>query len=128
LWFVDDYLIGASMLDYPKRQLDKNTAWLKSDFVVDSNVWRLSKLLLMSLLSKEYHDEVNIRFKEKIELFVTNVFTDKPVSMKYRGAFKMLERTDGKLTYIGELGRYGKLDNVIIEYLKSKRQSEKSKK
>ena len=76
------------MLDFPKRELENATAWLKSDFVVDSNVYRLSKLLIMGILSNEFSREINIRYKDSIKLLVTNVFTEKPVSMKYRGVFE----------------------------------------
>jgi hypothetical protein len=120
LWFVDDYLIGACMCDYPKRKIGAGTAWLKSDFVIDSDVPKLSKLLIMAILSEEFKKEVGIRFKENIYNFVTNVFTNNPVSMKYRGVFKLHTRETGKLVYVGEAGSYNRLNvEVLQKYLKS---------
>lgn len=121
LWFVDDYLIGACMLDYPKRKVGNGgLAWLKSDFVIPSEVPKLSKLLIMAILSQEFKDEVSIRFKENTQRLVTNVFTKHPVSMKYRGVFKLLTREAGKLVYVGETGKFGRLqEEVLRRYLKA---------
>lgn len=120
LWFVDDFLIGACMLDFPKRELENATAWLKSDFVVDSNVYRLSKLLIMGILSDEFSREINIRYKDSIKLLVTNVFTEKPVSMKYRGVFDLRARESTKLVYVGVCKKYGTLNQVIKKYTTQK--------
>jgi hypothetical protein len=120
LWFVDDYLFGACMLDYPRRKIGAGTVWLKSDFVIDSEVPKLSKLLIISILSEEFKKEVTVRFKENANFFVTNVFTTKPISMKYRGVFKLHTRESGKLIYVGEAGKYNRLNvEVLQKYLSS---------
>jgi len=118
LWFIDDYLFGACMLDYPRRKIGPGTVWLKSDFVIDSEVPKLSKLLIMGILSEEFRKETMVRFKENINFYVTNVFTTKPISMKYRGVFKLHTREAGKLIYVGEAGKNGRLkQEVISKYL-----------
>jgi hypothetical protein len=121
LWFVDGYIIGGCMLDYPKRKVaDGGVAWLKSDFVISSNVPKLSKLLIIAILSEEFKYEVSIRFKESISTLVTNVFTKKPVSMKYRGVFKLYTRENNKLIYTGETGKYNRLKvEVLDRYIKA---------
>ncbi len=48
LWFIDDYVFGASMFDFMK--VDKygtDAVSMKSDFVIDHPLQKLSKLLIM---------------------------------------------------------------------------------
>ncbi len=64
LWFIDDYVFGASMFDFMK--VDKygtDAVSMKSDFVIDHPLQKLSKLLIMGVLSTEYRDELCIRFQ-----------------------------------------------------------------
>ena len=39
----------------------------------------------------------------RADTITTSVFTDKPVSMKYRGAFKLHARKNGFLQYVSEV-------------------------
>lgn len=74
--------------------------FLHSDFVVNSCVERLSKLLLYLLRSKETARQIARFYVHRYLGLQTSVYTDKPVSMKYRGPWKKLDRKDtGKLTY-----------------------------
>jgi hypothetical protein len=45
------------------------------------------------------------------------VFTDRPVSMKYRGLYKLIRKDPGKLVYETEMGIL-KLSEVIPLWLK----------
>lgn len=119
LWFIDDYVFGASMFDFMK--VDKygtDAVSMKSDFVIDHPLQKLSKLLIMGVLSTEYRDELCIRFKTEVGRICTSVFTDKPVSMKYRGVFDLDERGIGKLYYNQVAGKLGSLDSIMKEFLK----------
>lgn len=119
LWFIDDYVFGASMFDFMK--VDKygtDAVSMKSDFVIDHPLQKLSKLLIMGVLSTEYRDELCIRFKTEVGRICTSVFTDKPVSMKYRGVFDLDERGIGKLYYNQVAGKLGTLDSIMKEFLK----------
>ncbi len=118
LWFIDDYVFGASMFDFLKvTKYGFNIAYMKSDFVIDSNIPRLSKLLIMAVLSTEYKKELDIRYRNDIGRIYTSVFTDKPVSMKYRGVFDLDERVSGKLHYSQDAGKFGSLKNVLQTYI-----------
>ncbi len=119
LWFIDDYVFGASMFDFMK--VDKygtDAVSMKSDFVIDHPLQKLSKLLIMGVLSTEYRDELCIRFKTEVGRICTSVFTDKPVSMKYRGVFDLDDRGIGKLYYNQVAGKLGTLDAIMKEFLK----------
>ncbi|OFY43989.1 MAG: hypothetical protein A2X18_07620 [Bacteroidetes bacterium GWF2_40_14] len=119
LWFLDKYVIGACMVDFFKMSsFGVDNASLKSDFVIDSDFPKLSKLLLMGILSTEFKEEIDIRFKREINSFYTSVFTDKPVSMKYRGVFELYDRQIGKLHYRQESGKLGSLEEIIKDFLK----------
>jgi hypothetical protein len=119
LWFIDDYVFGASMFDFMK--VDKygtSAVSMKSDFVIDSSLPKISKLLIMGVLSNEYREELCIRFKTEVSIISTSVFTDKPVSMKYRSVFDLAERGLGKLYYTQTAGKLGSLDQIVKDFLK----------
>ena len=119
LWFIDDYVFGASMFDFLKvTKYGFNIAYMKSDFVIDSAIPRISKLLIMATLSEEYKKELNIRYRNDIRRIHTSVFTDKPVSMKYRGVYHLDERATGKLYYSQEAGKLGSLEEVMNTFVR----------
>ena len=72
----------------------------------------------MAMKKKDFEKELNARFKTQIEQITTNVFTDKPVSMKYRGVFKLYKRHNGKITYRTTLGKYQNDTELLRDYLK----------
>lgn len=73
--------------------------FIHSDFVVNSVMPKLSKLLILLLKSKEVQRQI-IRFYKHYYLGLrTSVYTQKPVSMKYRGVFNLDKRDKGKLIY-----------------------------
>lgn len=119
LWFLDDYVFGACMFDFLKvSKYGMDAVWMKSDFVIDHPLPKLSRLLIMGVLSSEFKDELDIRYKHECGVIATSVFTDKPVSMKYRGVFKLHERCVGKLHYIQDAGIRGNLDDILKDFVK----------
>lgn len=88
-----------------------------SDFVINSHTKKLSKLLIMLELS---HEVRMILAKELCEYYTyikTPVYTKSPVSMKYRGVFKLVSREPGKLMYQGEFTNES-LENIYKKWLK----------
>jgi len=73
--------------------------FIQSDFVVNSDTEKLSKLLIMLLKSNEVRHLLARKTATYYEGLKTTVYTDKPVSMKYRGVFDLERRDKGKLMY-----------------------------
>lgn len=78
--------------------------YLLSDFVIASPIPRLSKLLLLATKSKELQQILKEKFIQAVDFVLTTAFTDKPVSMKYRGVYELLKRGEGFLQYATECG------------------------
>jgi hypothetical protein len=104
---VDGKLIGAMGLS--RSQFSMGDAYLMSDFVIRPVKYkRLSKLVLACVLSKE----VKLLFEQcingRVKTVSTTAFTDKPVSMKYRGLFELHSRKENpsRLNYTTEAGRW----------------------
>lgn len=86
-------------VSFNKRLSTFNHIFIHSDFVVNSVIPKLSKLLILLLKSKEVQRQI-IRFYKHYYLGLrTSVYTQKPVSMKYRGVFNLDRRDKGKLIY-----------------------------
>ncbi|MBW2598594.1 MAG: hypothetical protein JRC60_00475 [Deltaproteobacteria bacterium] len=112
---LDGKLIGKS--DFVKGF--KNFNWklpkeggqiyLMSDLAVPYD-GKLAKLILMALLSRDVREYLETRFIERYRYVKTTAFSLHPVSMKYRGLFKLHKRTevpDGySLNYYAEFGDY----------------------
>jgi hypothetical protein len=103
-FFADKKLFGFAVFAKGLKTADIwETLLLHSDFVVPSKVDRLSKLLLYLLRSKEVATLIRRHYVYAYTGLQTSVFTDKPVSMKYRGVFKKEETTEpGKLVYTAQ--------------------------
>jgi len=118
LWFIDGYVFGACMFDFLKvNKYGMDAVWMKSDFVIDHPIPKLSKLLIMAVLSTEFKEELEIRYKHEVGTIATSVFTDKPVSSKYRGVFTLYERAVGKLHYIQDAGNRGGIDSIMKQFV-----------
>jgi hypothetical protein len=103
-FFADGKLFGFAVFAKGLRTADVwETLFLHSDFVVPSKVDRLSKLLLYLLRSKDVAKLIRRHYVYAFTGLQTSVYTDKPVSMKYRGIFKKEETAEaGKLSYTAE--------------------------
>jgi len=99
---VDGKVFG--FLIYSRMQ-GGGDVYLLADFVVNSTRYRrLAKLLLLVTQTREVRRLLEEKFLLEIPKCRTMVFTDKPVSMKYRGLYELARRDPGKLVYETELG------------------------
>jgi hypothetical protein len=88
---VDGLLVGAFAVGAPK--FDRYSAYLLSDFAVAPTGYpRLSKLVLTAALSTEAQALMQRAASRRIRTVNTTAFTNKPVSMKYRGLFDLASR------------------------------------
>ncbi len=60
---------------------------------------RLSKLILAVLLSKAVQIDLEQCTCSRVKVIGTTAFTNKPVSMKYRGLFEVHNRGEGYINY-----------------------------
>jgi len=74
-------------------------SFLHSDFVINMREARVSKLLILLLKASEVRSALSRFYKVYYTGIFTSVYTDKPISMKYRGAFDLMRREKGKLMY-----------------------------
>ena len=113
----DDYCIGGVSFDFSRKPgVD---LWQLSDFCTNNNIPRLSKLVLLCILSKDLQRMLSRQVGTKIRTVITYAYTDAPVSMKYRGVYKKDPEAcqPHKLAYIGQLGSYDTMDDIIRKYL-----------
>ena len=97
LVFLDGYLFG--FLIFSLERYNRDGVYMLSDFVVRSSVPRLSKLLLLVSVSTEVRHLIRSSLVVPAQVIKTTAFTHKPVSMKYRGVYKLSKRGDGFLNY-----------------------------
>lgn len=98
---VDDKLIGVfafsaspSLANWDKH-IETPTMYLLSDFpVAPSKYKRLAKLVLYAALSKESKLLAERLTNKRIRSLTTTAFSKRPVSMKYRGLFKLLTKKE----------------------------------
>ena len=112
---VDGKVFG--FLIYSRMQ-GGGDVYLLADFVVNSGRYRrLAKLLVLVTQTREVRKLLEEKFLLEISRCRTMVFTDKPVSMKYRGLYKLARRDPGKLVYETGMGILD-LKEVIPLWLK----------
>lgn len=73
--------------------------FMQSDFVVNSNTQRLSKLLIMLVKSHDVRRLIARKMGNYYDGVKTTVYTTSPISMKYRSVFELDRRDEGKLIY-----------------------------
>jgi hypothetical protein len=80
--------IGRSSVAYP-------AAFLMTDFAVSPTDYpRLSKLVVLALVTREAQQHYQHALNCRIRSVVTTAFTNRPVSMKYRGILNLIDRKD----------------------------------
>ena len=96
-----DRLVGGFALSPPNAFTDYSSkapgpfVYAMSDFCVPSSKYRrLSKLILYAMLSNETQLLAERMTRKRARTLITTAFTDKPISMKYRGLFDQLSRKD----------------------------------
>lgn len=113
-FFLDEKIIGkvdfAPATHQWKLSEEKSMIYILSDLTVASEIKRLSKLVLLCLLSKEVKTVLNLKYIEDFGYAITTAFSNHPVSMKYRGIFKLHKRKELKsgymLNYFAFFGEY----------------------
>ena len=98
---VDGILIGVFAFSSAPSMAQWDThvqgpyIYLLSDFPVANTKYRhMAKLVLYAALSKEAKLLAECSARKRIRSVVTTAYTQRPVSMKYRGLFRLLTRKD----------------------------------
>jgi hypothetical protein len=103
LVLVDGRVAGALGFSQERFGGGADQVYMLSDFAVWPTPYRrLSKLVLMAALSREVQDYLERARELPTRRLVTTAFTDRPVSMKYRGVLDLVKRGEGFLQYAGE--------------------------
>jgi hypothetical protein len=120
---IDNYLV---MLDgklaggfiYSRDRFDPSGCiYLLSDFCI-VHERRMAKLIAMLAVSYEPYEVWCRRTVSRPKWIYTTAFTDKPVSMKYRGIYELANRKEGMLNYRCALGRRERTAKAIyLEWL-----------
>lgn len=95
---VDGMLVGAFIFSMAQYGDKIHNIYMLSDFSTSRNR-KLSKLVPMLATSRDVINHVNRQYLIDIQSVYTTAFTTKPVSMKYRGIYKLAKRGDGFLNY-----------------------------
>jgi hypothetical protein len=111
---VDDKMVGcfamstAGLEPRESSGVPSPKCYLLSDFPVAPSIYpRLSKLVLYAALSAEIKVVYEHSTNKRVRGILTTAFSDNPISMKYRGLFKLVKREDlekskSKSGYIGK--------------------------
>lgn len=84
-------------------------AYMVADFSISPTIYkRLSKLVLCVAMSTDVREILEAEFQYPVKKIFTTVFTQKAVSMKYRGLFELFnKKADGRaLNYVANTGRW----------------------
>ena len=104
-------LLGAFSFALPRSMGFPCDIYLLSDFAVrPSPHRRLSKLILACVVSREVQADLDQWLCSRIKSVGTTAFTEKAVSMKYRGLFEVHNRAEGRVNYLGAAGRWGLME------------------
>lgn len=95
---VDGMLAGAFVFAMNAHGDKLRSIYMLSDFSL-SRQRKLSKLIPMLATSRQVINDLNKRYMLGIERITTTAFTDRPVSMKYRGIFELAGRKPGAINY-----------------------------
>lgn len=98
---IDGHLAGAFGFQRDSSG-DPERLYLMTDFAV-SRERRLSKLVAMLATSRDVIRPIEVRMATRIRRVRTTAFTDRAVSMKYRGIFHLESRKPGMLNYVSDV-------------------------
>jgi hypothetical protein len=88
---VGDTVVG--FLEFTRSKFGLNEVYVNSDFAVPGTQYeRLSKLMVMLLLSRDVKSILERRLMQRVHGVVTTAFTERAVSMKYRGVLELAKR------------------------------------
>ena len=102
LVLLDGKLAGGFI--FARSKFGGDDIYLLSDFALSPRS-RVSKLIAMLATSETVISRMEIRLMQRISGIYSTAFTDKPVSMKYRGIFDLVGRKPGMLNYASKVRR-----------------------
>ncbi len=102
LVLIDGNLAGGFI--YARSKFGDDNIYLLSDFALSPKS-RVSKLIAMLTTSETLIARMEIKLMQRIGKVYSTAFTNKPVSMKYRGIFELVGRKPGMLNYASEIRR-----------------------
>lgn len=101
----------------PPAHIARPVMFLLSDFPVAPGPRGLAKLVLLAALSRESRLMIEAHVHHRVRSLVTAAYSDRPVSMKYRGLFELVKRADTPgertaftLSYAAQLGAWSLTD------------------
>lgn len=101
LVLLDGDLAGG--IAYQRSQYgDVTDLYLLSDFSIVRE-GKISKLIALLATSRELTRQVERVYGQRFTHLYTTAFTDKPISMKYRGVFEVSSRKPGMINYVSEI-------------------------
>lgn len=100
LVYINGNLAGGIILAPGKYKRDD--LYLLSDFAV-TRKHRVSKLIASLATSRAVIRRAEVQMLRRYRTVSTTAFTDRPVSMKYRGVFTLTSRGEGHLNYTSEI-------------------------
>jgi hypothetical protein len=103
LVLIDGHLAGGFIYARSKFGGDDDI-YLLSDFALSPRS-RVSKLVAMLATSETVISRMEVKLMQRIGSVKSTAFTDKPVSMKYRGIFDLASRKPGMLNYASKVRR-----------------------
>lgn len=115
LVYLDGMLVGGFIYSRDKFGA-QGSVYLLSDFAITSER-RLSKLVAMLATSRLAVTVARKRFLADLRSIETTAFTDRPVSMKYRGIFELKARKPGQLQYRSSI-RDGSPQDIYREWFR----------
>lgn len=100
-------LFGVLAFNRPNFDIMPNLMYMMSDFAVaPSEYKRLSKLVVGIAVSKEIQTILQQAMGKKVENILTTAFTEKNVSMKYRGIFDIYNKKEDQINYHAHAGKW----------------------
>ena len=100
LVLIDGCLAGGFI--FARDKYGGEQIYLLSDFALNPRS-RVSKLIAMLATSATIIERLEVRLAQRIREVHTTAFTNRPVSMKYRGVFDLKKREPGKLHYASSI-------------------------
>lgn len=101
LVLLDGKLAGG--IAYQRSQYgDLTDLYLLSDFSI-TQARKVSKLIALLATSRDLIRQVERVYGQRFLKLYTTAFTDKPVSMKYRGVFEVVGRKPGMINYMSAI-------------------------
>jgi hypothetical protein len=100
LVLIDHFLVGGFI--YARHRSGGDAIYLLSDFALAPRS-RLSKLIAMLATSQTVIGRMEVKLMHRITTVYSTAFTDRPVSMKYRGIYDLIGRKPGILNYASKV-------------------------